>query len=83
MLQADARPAVVPEAPPLDDHVTVMPPVPPAADPDKLTLDAVVVEATAFTVRASEGGTVVIEVGAAYSVRIAATSGAARVVTIL
>ncbi len=51
MLQADAGPVAVPEAPPLDDHVTVMTPVPPAADPDKLMLDAVVVEATAFTAR--------------------------------
>jgi hypothetical protein len=76
MLQADAGPAAVPEAPPLDDHVTVMTPVPPAADPDRLTLDAVVVEATAFTVRVrggvgggvvggTVGGTVVAEVCAA------------------
>jgi hypothetical protein len=65
MLQADAKPAAVPEAPPLDDHVTVIPPIPPAADPDKLTLDAVVVEATAFTVRARGDGTVVAGLGAA------------------
>ena len=69
MLQAGAGPAAVPEAPPLNDHVTVMTPVPPAADPDKLTLDVVVVEATAFTVRAragagpgAVGGTVAVEV---------------------
>ena len=69
MLQADATPAAVPEAPPLDDHVTMMTPVPPDADPDKLTLDAVLEEATAFTSRAKGagvvGGTVVDEVGAA------------------
>jgi len=50
MLQAEAEPAATPDAPPLDDHVTETTSVPPAADPDKLTLDAVVVEATLFTV---------------------------------
>ena len=69
MLQPDPSAAAVPEAPPLDDHVTMMTPVPPDADPDKLTLDAVVVEATAFTTRAKGagvgGGTVAGEVCAA------------------
>ena len=69
MLQADASPAAVPETPPLDHHVSVMTPVPPDADPDKLALDAVVVEATAFTTKAKGagvvGGTVVGEVCAA------------------
>jgi hypothetical protein len=63
MLQADASPAAVPEAPPLADHATVMAPVPPAADPEKLTLDAVVVEATAFTVRPRAGVGVGVGVG--------------------
>src|SRR4051812_3920482 len=86
MLQAEAGPVGVPKAPLLDDHVTVMTPVPPPADPDKLTVDAVVVEIVAFTVRTSGpggGGTIVTEVCGAYSVRIAATSGAAKVVAIL
>ena len=94
MLHSDASPAAVPDAPPLDDHITVMTPVEPAADPDRLALEAVVVEATAFIVRVrggvgagvvggAVGGTIVAEVCAAYSVRIAATSGAAKVVTIL
>src|SRR5689334_20882359 len=69
LLQADASPAAVPETPPLDHHVSVMTPVPPDADPDKLALDAVVVEATAFTTKAKGagvvGGTVVGEVCAA------------------
>ena len=80
----------MPDAPLLDDHVTVITPVPPDADPAKLTVDAVVVEATALRVRArggvglgAGGGTGVIEVDGAYSVRMAATSGAAKVVTIL
>ena len=71
-LQEDASPVAVPEAPALDDHVTVMTPVPPAADPDRLTLEAVVVEATAFIVRVrggivggTGGGTMVTEVCAA------------------
>jgi len=50
MLHAAAEPATTPEAPPLEDHVTLIAPVPPAAAPDKLTLDAVVVETTPFTV---------------------------------
>ena len=56
MLHADASPVAVPEAPPLADHVTVITPVPPAADPDKLTLDAVVVEIVALTTRAKAPG---------------------------
>ena len=68
MLQAAAEPATTPDAPPLDDHVTVIALVPPAADPDKLTLDAVVVEATPFTVNVKGepgGGGTVMEVCAA------------------
>jgi len=61
-LQADAIPDAVPDVPVLDDHVTVMTPVPPAADPDKLTLDAVVVEAVAFIVKTRGVGTGVVEV---------------------
>ena len=60
-LQADTMPDAVPDVPVLDDHVTVMMPVPPAADPDKLTLDAVVVEAVAFIVKARGAGMGVIE----------------------
>lgn len=56
MLQADAGPAAVPEAPPLDDHVTVMTPFPPVADPDKLTLGAVVGETTVFTIKVRGSG---------------------------
>ena len=52
ILQAEAEPAATPDAPPLDDHVTLIAPVPPAATPDKLTLDAVVVEAAPFTINA-------------------------------
>ena len=63
MLHAAAEPAATPEALLLDDHVTPIMPVPPAAAPDKLTLDAVVAEATPFTVNTkgepSGGGTVV------------------------
>jgi hypothetical protein len=55
ILQADAGPAAIPEVPLIEDHVTVMTPVLPDADPDKLTLDEVVVEATAFTVKARAG----------------------------
>jgi hypothetical protein len=55
MLQADANPVAVPEAPLLDDHVTAMMPVPPVADPDRSALDAVVVEDAAFTVKARGG----------------------------
>ena len=65
MLQAEAEPAATPEEPPLDDHVTAIVPVPPAAAPDKLTLDAVVVEATPYTVNAKGepgGGGTVVEV---------------------
>jgi hypothetical protein len=68
MLQAAAEPAAAPDAPPLEDHVTLIAPVPPAADPDKLTLDAVVVEATPFTVNAKGelgGGATGVEVCAA------------------
>jgi hypothetical protein len=86
ILQAAAVPDATPDAPPLDDHVTLTAPVPPAAAPDKLTLDTVVVEATPFTVNTKGepgGGGAVVEVCAAESVKIAALSGAAKVVTIL
>jgi hypothetical protein len=86
MLQAAVDPAAIPDAPPLEDHVTLTTPVPPDADPDRLTLDAVVVEATAFTVSdrgEPGGGGAVVEVCAAYIVKIAALSGAPKVVTIL
>ena len=58
MLQADASPVAFPDAPPLDDHVTMMAPLPPVADPDKLMLDAVLVETVAFTSRARGAGAV-------------------------
>ena len=57
MLQADASPVAAPEAPPLADHVRVIAPVPPVAEPDKLMIDEVVVDATAFSVR-TRGGVV-------------------------
>jgi hypothetical protein len=62
-LQADAEPAAVPEVPPLADQMTLMAPDPPVAEPDKLTLEAVVVEATAFTVsvKGEPGGAAVVE----------------------
>ena len=50
MLHAAVEPAAIPDAPPLKDQVTLTIPVPPDAEPDRLTLDAVVVEGTAFTV---------------------------------
>jgi hypothetical protein len=64
-LQADAEPAAVPEVPPLADQITLMAPDPPVAEPDRLTLDAVVVDATAFTVSVKGepgGGAVVVDV---------------------
>jgi hypothetical protein len=54
-----AEPAAIPDALPVD-HVTVIAPDPPVADPDKLTLDAVVDDIAWFSVNAREaaaGGT--------------------------
>lgn len=68
MLQAEADTAAVPEPPPLDVHVMVIALDPPPADPDKLTLEAPVVEATPFTVSVRgepDGGGMVVEVCAA------------------
>jgi len=56
MVQADADPAAIPEAPVEADQITVIAPDPPVADPDKLTLAAVVVEVTWFTVNARGAG---------------------------
>lgn len=55
IVQAAAVPRAVPEAV-ASDHVTVIVPEPPCADPVKLTADAVVVAAGGFTVRVSADG---------------------------
>lgn len=89
IFHADAGPAAVPEAPPMD-HVTTIATDPPAAEPEKFIEDAVVVDGGAATVNVSGIAGVVGFVGgggvascAAYNVSAAALSPAASVVTIL
>ena len=81
--------AAVPLAMPEDvaaDHVTAIVPDPPAAEPDRFRVLAVVVEATVFTDNVNEGwgeGGIVELPCAAYIVWIAAISPGWRPVVIL
>ena len=76
IVHAEGEPAAVPD-PPLDDiQVTTMPPVPPDAAPERLTVDAAVDAGRALTLRVNGDPAGARSCGA-YSVWIAAISGGA------
>jgi hypothetical protein len=84
MVQAEAEPWAVPDAPRPFDQTIAMTPVPPDAEPDRLTVEAAVVAGGALTVRVSgAGGGLVGVVRAAYRVSAAFLSIVDSVVTIL